>query len=182
MTSTSSLAREDDEGTLDAGTTSTSTAEEIESDFGDFEVGPSGSLQPMVPSGEQMLIVRDTGATPTMSPNPAFHSQTPAKTTEDFPSDFDWDDDGWDTKPKVLAVNVAPLKATKAKQASSSSQPKAAKPSEAATLPGVSSIPGISTFGILPSTPNSWVENMGKKIDQIHKSSTYVVSALLYFL
>ena len=183
MTSTSSLARDDYEGTLDTGATSASAAEEIESDFGDFEAGPSGSLHPPVHSGEQMLIVRDTGATPTMSPNPAFHSQTPAKATEDFPSDFDWDDDGWDPKPSTPAVKESSPKTTKAreiKQTSNSSQQKNGKPSEVGSLPGVSSIPGISTFGILPSAPNSWVENMGKKIDQIQKSSTCV--SLRFFL
>ncbi|KAJ3513928.1 hypothetical protein NLJ89_g2674 [Agrocybe chaxingu] len=52
-------------GTTTSNVTRTEATEEEESEFGDFEDGQGGE-------GEQVLMVRDTGATPTMSPNPDF--------------------------------------------------------------------------------------------------------------
>ena len=88
---------------------------ETESEFGDFEDGLSvHSHSYSHTQHEQVLMVHDTGATPTMSPNPAFQRREKPKDTDsqaqnsDFQQhfgdggeekeEFDWDD-GWEESP-----------------------------------------------------------------------------------
>ncbi|KAF8970371.1 hypothetical protein BDZ97DRAFT_90061 [Flammula alnicola] len=94
--------------------TSGSFEVETESEFGDFEDGQLSLTRRS--STEQVLMVRDTGATPTMSPNPDFQRRrrrndnvgfgtedslsasanaTGLLVSETETNSFDWDD-GWD--------------------------------------------------------------------------------------
>ena len=92
----------------------TSTSDEAEApndydEFGDFEEAPAAqSLNERVEqeeeNPEQVLMVHDTGATPTMSPNPHFQRRDRVEEVEqkdlgasDMPGlDFSWDDDDGD--------------------------------------------------------------------------------------
>ncbi|KIM36655.1 hypothetical protein M413DRAFT_448998 [Hebeloma cylindrosporum] len=105
-------------GSSTSGNTTKRSAEletETESDFGDFEDGSSvqsHSHSHNTTQREQVLMVHDTGATPTMSPNPAFQRRRGPNDSEtsnpDFQQpfgdggeekeDFDWDD-GWEDSP-----------------------------------------------------------------------------------
>jgi hypothetical protein len=84
---------------------------EPESEFGDFEDGISVNSHSYSHTQHQVLMVHDTGATPTMSPNPAFQRRQKPQDTDsqvqnlDFQQhfgdggeekeEFDWDD-GWE--------------------------------------------------------------------------------------
>ena len=96
----------------------TSTSDEAEApndydEFGDFEEAPAAqSLNERVEqeeeNPEQVLMVHDTGATPTMSPNPHFQRRDRVEEVEqkdlgasDMPGlDFSWDDDDGDDDDK----------------------------------------------------------------------------------
>ena len=151
----------------------------------------SKTSTPASDRSEQVLIVRDTGATPTMSPNPDFERKrrlnklkdrrgvltgSPIKkhtTTEGFDS---WLDDGWDEQSPSLRKDQPVLEACAIGQRSMSA-------SEASTtippsLPPLST-PGIGTMnlaGPAAQQMSSWMDTVGKKLNEIRGSSTCVVS------
>ena len=152
----------------------TSTSDEAQNDydeFGDFEEAPSQSLSGLVEeeeNPEQVLMVHDTGATPTMSPNPHFQRRDRMEVEQKEPAsdmsglDSGWDD-GWTTS------------ATHTDQPSPTKPPKIKRPS----LPGISSIPGLKpTNGTAPQSMSTWVESVGKKWGEIRESQTLVLSYL----
>ena len=168
---------------LEQGTTqvlsppSTSTSDEIPSnydEFGDFEEAPIQSLNELVEqeNPEQVLMVHDTGATPTMSPNPHFQRRDPIEIEQKDPAfdmsglDSGWDD-GWTTSV-THTDQPYPTKLPKIKKAS---------------LPGVSSVPSLAlpsmpTNSPTPQSMSTWVESVGKKWGEIRESQTSVLSYL----
>jgi hypothetical protein len=169
---------------LDQGTTQvlsppfTSTSDEAPNnydEFGDFEEARTQSLNELVEqkeNPEQVLMVHDTGATPTMSPNPHFQRRNRMEVEQKDPA-FDmsgldpaWDD-GWTTSV-THTVQPFPTKPPKIKTPS---------------LPGVSSIPGLAlssmpSNGTTPQSMSTWVESVGKKWGEIRESQTSVLSYL----
>ena len=145
----------------------TSTSDE----FGDFEEAPPSSLNEVVEqeeNSEQILMVHDTGATPTMSPNPHFQRRNQMEAEQkDLASNISGLDSGWDggsTTSTTHIVQPFPLKPPKIKSPS---------------LPGVSSIPGLAlssmpTNGTTPQSMSTWVESVGRKWGEIRESQTSV--------
>ena len=136
-------------------------------EFGDFEEAPTQSLNELVEQDEnpeQILMVHDTGATPTMSPNPDFQRRNQSEVEQKDVSGLNsgWDD-GWTTSA-THAVQPFPTKSPKIKTPS---------------LPGVSSIPGFAlssmpTNGTTSQSMSTWVESVGKKWGEIRESQTSV--------
>jgi hypothetical protein len=154
----------------------TSTSDEapnIYDEFGDFEEAPSRSLNELVEqeNPEQVLMVHDTGATPTMSPNPLFQRQNRMEIEQKDPAfDMPGLDSGWDgwTTSVTHTDQPCPTK-----------NPKFKKPS----LPGVSSVPSLAlpsmpTNSPTPQSMSTWVESVGKKWGEIRESQTSVLSYL----
>ena len=156
----------------------TSTPDDVPNDydeFGDFEEAPTQSLNELVEqeeNPEQVLMVHDTGATPTMSPNPHFQSRNRMEVEQkDLASDMSGLDSGWDdgwTTSVTHTIQPFPTKPPKIKTPN---------------LPGVSSIPGLAlssmpTNGTTPQSMSTWVESVGKKWGEIRESQTSVPSYL----
>ena len=149
---------------------------------------------------EQILMVRDTGATPTMSPNPAFvrkHNSGPIEV----------DSSARDSVPPVGVMHsrksrdantLLPL------STSTSSSKGRSQPYDLSTSPTADSLAVRNTLkakqmhdtGVLPpvSTPglgsltsavgsgqpvSSWMGNMGKKWEEIQKGSTYATFIII---
>ncbi|KAF8804489.1 hypothetical protein BYT27DRAFT_7258962 [Phlegmacium glaucopus] len=169
-------------------------------EFGDFEEAPTRSLNELAEqeeNPEQMLIVDDTGATPTMSPNPHFQrSRTKVEqkdpTCDISESDFNWDD-GWTTSGALTtaidSVNGLPASGSRAQTSSPSPttqtvQPVHTKPPKISrpSLPGVSSIPGLASSSMstngttTPQSMSTWVGSVGKKWGEIRESQTFTKS------
>ena len=148
---------------------------------------------------EQVLIVRDTGATPTMSPNPDFErkrwsrklnerqggalSDSPVKKNNKNEEDFDpWfgHDDDWDEfspsprrEQRVLKPSVHAKRSATAETSMQVVQSSESPPS----LPPMSTIPGLATMnlaGPAAQQMSSWMGNVGKKLGEIRGSSTCV--------
>ena len=145
-------------------------------EFGDFEEASTRSLNELVEqeeNPEQILMVHDTGATPTMSPNPDFQRRNQMEVEQkDISSKLDsgWDD-GWTTSHATHTAQPFPTK-----------PPKIKRPS----LPGVSSIPGFAlssmpTDGNTPQSMSTWVESVGKKWGEIRESQTSVFLSLIHW-
>jgi hypothetical protein len=155
---------------LEPGTTqvlsSPFTSDETPNDhdeFGDFEEAPTQSLSKLVEqeeNSEQVLMVHDTGATPTMSPNPHFQRRNRMEVEQKDPAsnasvlDSSWDD-GWTTS----VAHTDQLCLTK--------PPKIKKPSS----PGLA-LSSMPTNGTTPQSKSTWVENVGKKWGEIRESQT----------
>ena len=119
-------------------------------------------------------MVHDTGATPTMSPNPHFQRRSRMETEQKDPVasdismlDSSWDDDGW-TSSSATHTDPPPCSTTRPPK-------KVNKPS----LPGISSIPGLAlssmpTNSPTPQSMSTWVESVGKKWGEIRESQTSV--------
>ena len=152
----------------------TSTSDDAPNDydeFGDFEEAPTQSLSELVEqeeNPEQVLMVHDTGATPTMSPNPHFQRRNQVE-VEQKDSASDMLDSGWDdgwTTSVTHTVQPFPTKPPKIKTPS---------------LPEVSSVPGLAlsstpTNGATSQSMSTWVESVGKKWGEIRESKTSVLS------
>jgi hypothetical protein len=153
---------------------------------------------PLSDRSEQMLMVHDTGATPTMSPNFDFerkrmkerkrrgnlNGSPPARRfcksevdfdawqidiSNDLPANVDKDDHP--SKPNMIGQHPSTLKSA---------------PKSPPSLAPMSSIPGLATIGMAPTTQqlSSWVGNMGKKLGEIKGNTTSVIlcSSILLFL
>jgi hypothetical protein len=177
--------------------TPTSDEASIECDkFGDFGEASTRSLNEPAEqeeNTEQVLMVHDTGATPTMSPNPHFKRRSRMDVKQNDPAcevDSGWDD-GW-TKSGALTTaidnNIDDLmnpglhtETLSSSFATHTVQPFPTKSAKIKTpsLPGVSSIPGlasssISVNGATPQLMSTWVGSVGKKWDEIRDSQTLV--------
>ena len=162
-------------------------------EFGDFEEAPTRHLDELAEQEEnleQVLMVHDTGATPTMSPNPHFQRRGGRMKVEQKDSACDvselnpgWDD-VWATSG-ALVDNIDDFTNTGSQVQTPSSfhtiQPVPTKPPKIKTpsLPGVSSIPGLASSsmpmnGTTPQLMSSWVGSMGKKWGEIRESETFV--------
>ncbi|KAG6889663.1 hypothetical protein C0995_015779 [Termitomyces sp. Mi166 len=137
----------------------------------------------------QILMVHDTGATPTMSPNPAFERQRQQQRQTDL-------------QPDLMAplLNNSRLRRRKSRDAhsravvpceglstssnqsvltSTEAAKKEAMRGKRATVHGtnflsVSSIPGLAALTVGPASPvSSWVENIGKKWEGLQRGSTF---------
>jgi hypothetical protein len=136
---------------------------------------------------EQVLIVRDTGATPTMSPNPDFERKrrskelgekrgglltgSPVKKNTKNEKGFDlWLDDGWDPNPRRQQPCVnGPTTGSLVTMAQSSKLPP--------SLPPMSTIPGLAAVnlaGPAAQQMSAWMGTVGKKLGDIRGSSTCV--------
>jgi hypothetical protein len=184
--------------------TSDEAQNNYDDEFGDFEEAPTQSLNELVEqeeNSEQVLMVHDTGATPTMSPNPYFRRRNRREEEQKDPAfdisglDSGWDD-GWTTSgTSTIAVdsriNDLMNSGSQDDPSSSSSvahtvQPFPTKPLkiETPTLPGVSSIPGLAlssmpTNGTTPQSVSTWVESVGKKWGEIRESQTSVLCLVI---
>ena len=148
-------------------------------EFGDFEEAPAQSLNENVEqeeNPEQVLMVHDTGATPTMSPNPHFQRRNRMEVEQKDPASHlsgldSRRDNGWTTS------------VTHTDQPFPTKPPKIKTPS----LPGVSSIPGLAlssmpTNSTTPQSMSTWVESVGKKWGEIRESQTSVLSTFVSYL
>jgi hypothetical protein len=176
----------------------TSTSDEAvpneHDEFGDFEEAPVRSLNDLAEENpEQVLMVHDTGATPTMSPNPHFQRRNRIDIHQNDPAcelDSGWDY-GWTTSGALTTVvddSIGDLmsrdcqaEASLSLPATHTVQPIPTKPPEIKTpsLPGVSSIPGLASSsmsmnGATPPSMSAWVDSVGKKWDEIRESQTLV--------
>ena len=170
-------------------------------EFGDFEEAPTRSLNELVEqeeNPEQVLMVHDTGATPTMSPNPHFQRRNRIEVEQKDPaSDMSGLDSGWDdgcaTSSGTSAVAVDKIndfmKSGSQDTSSSPSSsvthtvqpfPKKLSKIKTSSLPGVSSIPGLALSSMptngttTPQSMSTWVESVGKKWGEIRESQTLV--------
>ena len=165
------------------------TSDEVHDEFGDFEEAASEQDE----NPEQVLMVHDTGATPTMSPNPHFQGRSRMKVEQqDPPCDISavnsgWDD-GWTTSGASTTIDNFTSSSSQARTSSSSSithtiqpvptkPPKIKKPSSS----GISSVPGVASSsmpinGTTPQLMSTWVGSMGKKWGEIRESQTLVLS------
>lgn len=173
--------------------TSTSDILNESDEFGDFEEAPTRSLndfKEQEENREQVLMVLDTGATPTMSPNPHFKRQSYKEVEKKDTSglDFDWDD-GWTTSEALTTeVDSITNSGSQARTSSNIVQPAHTKPSKVKTpsLPGVSSIPGLASSsmsmnGTTPQSMSAWVDSVGKKWGEIRESQTLVLFFFFFF-
>lgn len=177
-------------------------------------------------SGVQVLMVRDTGATPTMSPNPEFHQQKQREAQEDCVSaslsTLRLNDANIEcVKPnitgdfkKTCEIQATVIQAREAqldleqldfsslapsvllsRQSSNdmcterSPQPRSSTSLSIVESRGsapISSIPGFGlTAGVatISSPPVfSWMDNVGKKLKELHKSSTCVILLSIPFI
>ena len=115
-------------------------------EFGDFEEAPSQSLITglVEQEPEQVLMVHDTGATPTMSPNPHFQRRDRMEVEQKDSAAFDISglDSGWDDGWTTSATHDPPCPTT-----TTTKLPKFKKTS----LPGVASVPGLALSSSKPT-------------------------------
>ncbi|KAG6837461.1 hypothetical protein H0H93_009004 [Arthromyces matolae] len=173
-----------------------------------FFAEANSSTSPVVSSPiqaepSQLLMVHDTGATPTMSPNPVFELQLELQQQRRPQSDEQ------STALSPVAPHLSTLtnssmlhrrksrdphtRSRMLEEAGTSSSPvsdveiqkvdihtvrsKRAGPNSP-SLPPVSSIPGLAALTVGPGSPvPGWVESVGKKWDELQRGSTFVLSA-----
>jgi len=180
----------------------TSTSDETSNEydeFGDFEgTPPSRSLNDLAEqeeNPEQVLMVHDTGATPTMSPNPHFQRRSRMDVEKNEPAcELD---SGWgngrttsgalttsadDSIDDLMTFGSQPHRSSSS-PATHPVQPFPTKPLklQGPSLPGVSSIPGLASSsmpinGTTPQLMSTWVGSVGKKWDEIRESQTFTKS------
>ena len=139
---------------------------------------------PLSDRSEQVLMVHDTGATPTMSPNFDFerkrmkerkrrgnlNGSPPARR---FCHKSEVDFDAWqiDISNDLSANLDNPSKPNMIGQHLKSA------PKSPPSLAPMSSIPGLATIGMAPTTQqlSSWVGNMGKKLGDLKGNTTSVM-------
>jgi len=174
---------------------------ETESEFGDFEDGQSSHPRPysngqQQQQHEQVLMVRDTGATPTMSPNPDFQTSQDGQAQnldfhqlfwdggEENDTSFDWDV-GWDERVgERLGSGVVDANASASGNASGSATTGVRRGPKSPLAP-MSAVPeglGIVTTAAAPTAQqmSSWVGSMGRRWGEIKESTTSVF--LFFFL
>ena len=139
----------------------------------------SRNSTPVSDQSEQVLMVRDTGATPTMSPNPDFErkqrskkrqSTSPVKKNTKKDGEFDSWLGGWDElSPRPLEKNVRASK--------SPAEPTSSLQSTSSPLPLISTVPGLATMnraGPAAQQVTSWMGSVGKRLGEIRDSPTCV--------
>lgn len=144
---------------------------------------------PVSNRSEQVLIVRDTGATPTMSPNPDFErkrrSKKPIGTNGDAPApenekDFDaWlhDEVSFRSRREQQKTSWVNAQVSGSAAETSTTMVQSSKPPP--PLPPMSTIPGLATMnlaGPAAQQVSSWVGSVGKKLGEIRGSSTFTKS------
>jgi hypothetical protein len=149
----------------------------------------------------EVLMVHDTGATPTMSPNPAFmHQQEQQRNQvhESPRSSLDAEDDFFSANIGVAKAHrrksqdasipkspwtspVSPISSFPA-ESSSVRQTARGKRISINGLPPVSSIPGLGslTASATSQPVSSWVGSVGKKWEELQRGSTYTSFLLFY--
>ena len=155
----------------------TPTSDEVPNnydEFGDFEEAPSQSLHELVEqeNPEQVLMVHDTGATPTMSPNPHFQRRDRMEIEQkDHAFDLSGLDSGWDDGRTTSVTHTDQPYPTKLPKVKKRSLP------EVSTVPSLA-LPSMPTNSPTPQTMSTWVESVGKKWGEIRESQTSVLSLL----
>ena len=184
-----------------ATTSSTRLSQSSSSSLGEDAVPPRSAVAPKaadgVDDGVQELIVRDTGATPTMSPNPAFlrrHPPPPLHPSHSQPASpaSRPNLDSTTTSSRILRrrsreVPLVPLdsdndddaaagagadtkRALQCQDSASVKQTQARKRMSGGRLPPASSMPGAGLGSGL-----AWVGTVGKKIEELQVGQTCVV-------
>ncbi|KAF8056708.1 hypothetical protein FPV67DRAFT_1531120 [Lyophyllum atratum] len=142
----------------------------------------------------QILMVHDTGATPTMSPNPAFEHQRQQRESSTR-SSFEAEKDTFPISSKLhrrrsrdvhsFENMVLPGEDLSSNRSVSSVKAMEERKLEAARVkrasiigtefPPVSSIPGLAslTVGVASPPVASWVGSVGKKWDELQRGSTF---------
>ena len=156
----------------------------------DKSEGRSRHSTPSSDHSEQVLIFRDTGATPTMSPNPDFERKRRSKklyekegrpgaltgthVKKNAKKGEEWaESDELHSSPRNTVTNgqAASWSAAAATTAMSKSPP---------SLPPMSGIPGLATMnlaGPAAQQVSSWMGTVGKKLGEIRGNSTCVFLA-----
>ena len=126
-------------------------------------------------------MVRDTGATPTMSPNPDFERKQRSKKRNEKQSnspvtknegEFDPWLSSWDEKPLVRNTQASKSPA----EPSTAMVPPSSK-STPPSLPPISTIPGLATMnlaGPAAQQVTSWMGSVGKRLGEIRDSPTCI--------
>lgn len=147
---------------------------------------------------QQVLMVRDTGATPTMSPNPVFvrkHNSGPLEpnfdaATKDKAPSMGGDRNSIKNRRKSRDLTSPPPSAF-SKSYDLSTSPTAdsaavrqtlkAKRLSGSGLPPPMSMPGlVSLTGAVGNGNGSWVGSVGKKWEELQRGATYVYPPLLH--
>ncbi|KAF5380153.1 hypothetical protein D9615_006144 [Tricholomella constricta] len=184
-------------------TKSTRFSQSSASSVGEEPITPQEKTEDEGEDLAQVLMVHDTGATPTMSPNPAFvqrqqrgvRTNTPSQSTR---SSFETERDTFLTSSKMhrrrsrdahsFEYTLSPGEYASSSSPSVSPPPSKAtetEKSEAARLkraslngtgfPPVSSIPGLASLTVGAASPPvaSWVGSVGKKWEELQRGSTF---------
>ncbi|KAK7046739.1 hypothetical protein R3P38DRAFT_2875584 [Favolaschia claudopus] len=117
--------------------------------------------------GAQVLMVHDTGATPTMSPNPAFSARRqqqqnrererqPSATGTAGDSSAEAEEDFFFAQAQVQA-SIPPVRPISSKRVASTS-----------AIPGLALVDGIA-----PASVSAWVGSVGKKWEELQKVPTF---------
>ena len=115
-----------------------------------------------IPETSQVLMVHDTGATPTMSPNPAFLRQQQDRIQRRKSHEV--------TLPSPLSSSPADLPGSSSPLDSRRSQ------FSAMSLPPASSIPGLGSLtvaGVNTPPVSAWIGSVGKKWGELQRGSTF---------
>ncbi|KAF9552359.1 hypothetical protein CPC08DRAFT_754792 [Agrocybe pediades] len=167
---------------------SSTSSEDAQSEFGEFESGQASKVSSTRSSlsGKDILMVQDTGATPTMSPNPDFQRRREKKMREVSelkldPVDtevFDWDD-GWDEPASEEQAKDDALKTASSSSSSRSSvTASSVKEGKAKSNPSSSPSTAFAPLSSIVATPqmSSWVGSVGKKWGELKGGNTFTRS------
>ncbi|KAH9477420.1 hypothetical protein JR316_0009633 [Psilocybe cubensis] len=182
------------------GTTTSSAAasviSDVDSEFGDFEDGKQRSLSPE--QEQDVLMVYDTGATPTMSPNPHFRRKRPAEhihveklvlppTDAQFLAsgagsadkdkemeDFDWDD-GWDEPASEAQARDSASVSSSLRDTAPEASPRTESAASVVTSPAPA-VGALNTATPTTQQMSYWVGSVGKKWDELKGSNTFTKS------
>jgi hypothetical protein len=148
-------------------------------------------LSPKEEEEDQELIVRDTGATPTMSPNPAFRVQKERQSAAKGGHHFS-NANGAAKMHRRRSQDVSLASPTTSSLSPGSPSTiicedqtsKARKRASMNGLPPMSSIPGLGSISVTNSSSaqpmSSWVGSATKKWEELQRGSSYVLSRPIY--
>ncbi|EAU82934.1 hypothetical protein CC1G_12364 [Coprinopsis cinerea okayama7 len=152
----------------------TSLDEDVDTVKQHVEPPPNGNSS--IHSSPQELIITDTGATPTVSPNPAFLEQKERRkrrkdlldvsvSSSGGASVSDGPDDAWD----VWGANEVGMSGSVKLQDPPKGKAAAVPPSS--SIPG-SSIVGLGSLASPQAQVSAWMDSVGKKLGELQKSPT----------
>ncbi|KAF4616703.1 hypothetical protein D9613_008804 [Agrocybe pediades] len=168
---------------------SSTSSEDAQSEFGEFESGQASRVSSTRSSlsGKDILMVQDTGATPTMSPNPDFQRRREKKMNLKEVSElkldpvdtevFDWDD-GWDEPASEEQAKDDALKTASSSSSRSAVGAPSGKEGKAKSNPASSPSTAFVPLSSIVATPqmSSWVGSVGKKWGELKGGNTFTRS------